>query len=74
MGLVSFWSCKEASRELAEERVTLFGRLHLLYCRYCRAFRRQLAALGSAARVWADGLKAEDTAEFEKRLALKLRG
>lgn len=60
MGLTTIFSCREASRELAEDgRGSWTARLHLLICRHCRRFKRQLELLGKAARLWADGL-AED--------------
>lgn len=50
-------TCKEASRAIASEEVAnthwrkrLAVRLHLLVCRHCRRYARQVRAIGEAAR------------------------
>lgn len=58
-------SCKETSLLLSRAcderlpwRMRLAVRLHLLYCRGCRRFEKQLQLLRSAARQFADRLDA----------------
>ena len=50
-------SCKEVSRSIAADELASAGwrkrwsiRLHLMMCRYCRRYSRQIDAIGSAAR------------------------
>ena len=51
-------TCREVCRSIASEasetagwRQRLSIKLHLLLCRYCRRYSRQIEAIGSAARV-----------------------
>lgn len=47
--------------------------LHLLYCRHCRRYKRQLRLLAAAARLWAERLvEAPRLEAFEKRLIERL--
>ncbi len=65
-------SCKEVSGLIASEglaeagwRRRLAARLHLLMCRHCRRYARQLNALGSYARErW--GSRADDSPSIER--------
>ena len=50
-------TCKEVSRTIASDEVTtadwrqrMAVKLHLLMCRHCRRYTRQMRALGDAAR------------------------
>ena len=69
-------SCRETalmiSRGEYEEAVgwrRFLAWLHLLYCRHCRRYKRELAALAHAARLWAEGpIDPERQAAFEERL------
>lgn len=54
-------------------RTRLSVRLHLSMCRHCRAFRRQIEALTNAARALAASRDAEYPADFEAKLADRLR-
>lgn len=73
---MTFWSCRETSLLIArgefEEASGLpraLAWLHLLYCRHCRRFRRQLRLLGFAVRLWAGALIEPARQEaFERRL------
>jgi predicted anti-sigma-YlaC factor YlaD len=42
--------------------------MHLAMCRHCRAFRRQLALIGRAARLVAAAFEREPSAGFEGRI------
>lgn len=75
-------SCSDVTRLCASEEVrrTPFGtrlalRLHLLMCRHCRRYVRELAAIGVAARE-AFGLTREtssDTSALEHRILAEVR-
>ncbi len=79
---MNFWSCRETSLLIArgeyEESsgsAKAFAWLHLLYCRYCRRFLRQLEMLGRAARLRADRSAVPARREgFEQELIAKLTG
>lgn len=62
-GLLNFLSCRQVSRLMAEGLfdeapgyVRFLAWLHLLYCRHCRRFKRELALLARAAGAWSRGL------------------
>jgi len=46
--------------------------LHLAMCRYCRAFRRQLAAMGRAARTLNATYHAEPPSDFEAAILTRM--
>ena len=74
MEVKPFFSCKETSRLIAEGETSWAARLHLLYCRHCRKFRRQLRLLGAAARRRMATLSiADDLSAVEQRLLRRLR-
>ena len=54
-------------------RVRLAVWLHLAMCRSCRAFKRQLDALGAAARAVEGRHDREPAEDFEARIARSLR-
>jgi hypothetical protein len=66
--------CKEVSTMLststppAELSRRLTARLHLAVCRDCRAFRRQLLALGTLAQESGSRFDAELSPDFEAHL------
>lgn len=43
-------NCEDVSTDLAMGELTLRARFHLLYCRYCRKWKRQLDAIELALR------------------------
>jgi hypothetical protein len=68
-------TCKEVSTLVSMEQVDeapLAPRmgvwLHLMMCRHCRRFRRQLLRLGRIARLIADDFEREPTPGFEGRI------
>ena len=72
-------TCKEVSTLVSTERVNeappprrMAVWLHLMMCRHCRRFRRQLLRLGRAARLNADDFEREPTPEFEDRILDRL--
>jgi len=72
-------TCKEVSTLVSMEQVQeapaarrLAVRLHLMMCRHCRAFRRQLRAIGRAARLIAGDFEREPTSAFERRILDRL--
>lgn len=71
--MTPFWSCRETSRLLAEGEPSFWARLHLLYCRHCRKFRRQIRLLGAAARRRAQALALPDVVALQARLLRELR-
>jgi len=81
MGL-KFWSCRDVSRLIAEgglEDASLarraLARLHLLGCRFCRRYLRELRLLAKGARAWsASLLEPGSTSAFEERLIARLAG
>lgn len=48
-------------------------RLHLLMCRHCRAFRRQLEAVARSARAAAAVHETEPSRDFESKIAASLK-
>jgi hypothetical protein len=66
--------CKEASMIIstserpAELSRRLGSRLHLAICPHCRAFRRQIQALGSLARESSAGYEREPGSDFEAQI------
>jgi hypothetical protein len=63
-------TCKEVSTRLLRdesEGVRLQLWMHLAFCRYCRAFRRQLRLMRQAARATASRFASEAGAEFVSR-------
>jgi hypothetical protein len=48
-------------------------RLHLMMCRHCRAFHRQLRVIGQLARLIAGECEREPTPAFEGRILERLR-
>ena len=68
-------TCKEVSTlvsmgEVAGAPVTtrMGVWMHLAMCRHCRAFRRQMALIGCAARLVATAFEREPSAAFEGRI------
>jgi hypothetical protein len=47
-------------------------RLHLMMCRHCRTFSRQLRLIGRAARSIARDVEREPTSAFESRIVNRL--
>jgi hypothetical protein len=72
-------TCKEVSTlvstgdlQAASPARRLGVRVHLAMCRHCRAFRRQVTAIGDAARVLGGAYWTEPRAAFEADLAQRL--
>jgi hypothetical protein len=72
-------TCKEVSTLVSMEQVDdapLSRRmgvwLHLMMCRHCRGFRRQLLHLGRIARLIADDFEREPAPGFEGRILDRL--
>lgn len=72
-------TCKEVSTLMstgglndARWSVRVAVRLHLSMCRHCRAFKRQLEALASAARALSASVGAELAEHFEATLSESL--
>ena len=68
-------TCKDVSTlvssgQLAESPMAsrLGARLHLVMCRYCRAFRRQMEAIARAARAAGLEFEREPAADFEAKM------
>lgn len=73
-------NCKDVSTLIARGELTkaplmrrLAVRLHLAFCRRCRAFQQQLDAISRAARSATASLADEPGAEFEAMLARRMR-
>lgn len=73
-------NCKDVSTLIARDELTqaplmrrLAVRLHLAFCRHCRAFQRQLDAISRAARAATARQADEPGAEFEATLTRRLR-
>jgi predicted anti-sigma-YlaC factor YlaD len=73
-------TCKEVSTLIstgglddARWSMRVAVRLHLSMCRHCRAFKRQLEALATAARTLSASLEAELPKDFEATLSESLR-
>jgi hypothetical protein len=72
-------TCKEVSTLVSMDQVDEAGLarrmgvwLHLMMCRHCRRFRRQLLRLGRIARLIADDVEREPTPGFEGRILDRL--
>jgi hypothetical protein len=72
-------TCKEVSTLVSMEHLEeaprarrMAVRLHLMMCRHCRAFRRQLRIIGDVARLIARDFEREPTAAFESRILDRL--
>ena len=72
-------TCKEVSTLVSMEQVNEapLGRrmgvwFHLMMCRHCRRFQRQLLRLGRIARLIADDFEREPTSGFEGRILDRL--
>lgn len=72
-------TCKEVSTLVSMEQVDeapLARRigvwLHLMMCRHCRRFRRQLVRIGRIARLITDDFEREPTSGFEGRIVDRL--
>ncbi len=73
-------NCKDVSTLIARGELTqaplmrrLAMRMHLVFCRHCRAFQRQLDAIARAARAATARLANEPGAEFEATLTRRMR-
>ena len=73
-------NCKEVSTLIARGELTqapfmrrLAVRLHVAFCRHCRAFQRQLDAISRAARSATARLADEPGAGFEATLTRRMR-
>ena len=75
-------SCKEVTRQIASDEFAEAGwlkriglRFHLLMCRYCRRYQKQLSALGAGARDrWGDSPEDPQTLERLERQVLDQSG
>ena len=75
-------SCKETARILASDTLEdlawgrrLALRVHLLMCRHCRRYARQLRAIGAAARrLWGEESMDPSTLERLKRTIIQDSG
>ena len=76
-------ACKDVTRLWATEEIRraplmrkLAVRIHLLMCRHCRRYLRELAAIGAAARSLANRLGNTDgsSADLERRVIAAVRG
>jgi len=72
-------TCKEVSTLVSMEQLDGAPRvrrmavwLHLMMCRHCRAFRRQLRRIGEVARLIASEIEREPAAAFENRILGRL--
>jgi len=73
-------NCREVSTLIARGELTqaplarrLAVRLHLAFCRHCRAFQRQLDAISLAARTATARAADEPGAGFEAALTRRMR-
>lgn len=73
-------TCREVSTLLstgrlddAAWRARMAVRLHLAMCRHCRAFKRQLDSLASAARSLSTDHQAEPPSDYEARVFERLQ-
>ena len=80
MGTPTMMTCKHVSTlfstgavAAAPLTVRLGVRLHLLMCRHCRAFKRQIEALGRAAHRASAAFDEEPSQEFEAHVTQRLR-
>jgi putative zinc finger protein len=72
-------TCKEVSTlvsmgavEAATAAQRVAVRLHLMMCRHCRTFRRQMRVIGRIAHVIAGDFEREPTSAFEGRIIDRL--
>ena len=71
--------CKEASTVVATSQPPatwsrrMAVRIHLAVCPHCRAFRRQVEAIGDLGRASAQAFEREPSADFEAELTRRLR-
>ena len=75
MGAIAMMTCKEVSTLVSMGEIvsapmsTRMGVwMHLAMCRHCRAFQRQMALIGRAARLVAAAFEREPSAGFEGRI------
>ncbi len=75
LGAIPMMTCKEVSAlvsmgdvESAPSARRMGVWMHLAMCRHCRAFRRQMALIGRAARLVATAFEREPSATFEGRI------
>lgn len=73
-------TCKEVSTLVSTEQVheaplaqRIGVRLHLMMCRHCRRFRRQLFRIGRVAGLIAGEFEHEPSSSFEGRIVERLR-
>jgi hypothetical protein len=75
-------ACREVSRLVSSEDIGHVGllrrlelRLHLMMCRHCRNYVRQVGLIGSVARrIWgSEGEGVENMAELERRVLKAVR-
>ena len=73
-------NCRDVSTLIARAELMqaplgrrLAVRLHLAFCRQCRAFQRQLEAMSRAARAAAAGVSDEPGTAFEAELIRRMR-
>ena len=73
-------TCKEVSTLVSTEQVheaplaqRIGVRLHLMMCRHCRRFRRQLFRIGRVAGLIAGEVEHEPSSSFEGRIVERLR-
>ena len=82
LGEADMINCRDVATLLETEQLAgeplwrrLQVRLHLSMCRHCRALKRQIAQLGSAARRFRTRIEAEvDEKDLAERLSRRLRG
>lgn len=75
LGPDAMMTCKEVSTLVSSGRLAdapmtsrLGARLHLMMCRHCRVFSRQLEAIARAARVAGLEFEREPAADFEAKI------
>lgn len=79
---MKFWSCRDVARMIAEGEFDeasglrrVLAQVHLLGCRFCRRYLREMRLLSKTARLWAQGLVEGGRRDaFEKRLIERLSG
>jgi len=78
---MKFWSCRDVARMMASGEFDetsgarkLLAQIHLLGCRHCRKFLRQMRLLGQAIRLSFGRLRDSATREaLEGRLIARLK-
>jgi hypothetical protein len=80
LGAITMMTCKEVSTLVSmgyvEEAPTaqrMAVQFHIMMCRHCRAFRRQLRVIGQVARLIAGDVEREPTSAFEGQIVERLR-